>query len=196
MFKSTQPARFLRVTSDSMYNAAHPRDSFMVGDTVAVNSDRVPEDGDFVIVASDGFQSLMKLTIRRGVRYFEYTSPDRSGFELTDNDVSVIGVVSARHRPFCVDLVGPLKWLGDDIGMNNDHPIFINLSDQSGRSRMVSLREALLAADRIDEYGLNRITTALSFFAEHGYLRPMDLDAWNEFKSDQAFCKSEEVCHA
>ncbi|MFM0031173.1 S24 family peptidase [Paraburkholderia madseniana] len=188
--------RALRVTSDSMYDPADPYGSCMVGDVVIVDADKEAKDGDFVIVSFDGNESLMKLTIQEGVRFFRYTAPDRSDFCLTDADAVVTGIVIARQRYFITDMTGPLKWQGDDIGLCNDSPIRINLADRDGCSRMVFLREALLAADEIDESGMQRITSALSFAAEHGYLRPMDLDVWNEFKSDRLFNETKEVCHA
>lgn len=191
-----QSLRRLRITSDNMYDPGNPHDSFMAGDIVAVDADRVPQDGDFVLVASGDFEAMMKIGVRGGVRYFRYIAPDQAGFALTDDDVTIVGVVTERCRLYRVSLVGPLKWLGDDIGLNNDRPVRINLADQNGTSSMVTLREALTAADRIDDYGLERIMVALHFAAEQGYLRPMDLDAWNGFKADRSVELIEEACHA
>lgn len=175
----------LRITSDNMYDPANPHDSFMVGDIVIVDQDRVAKGGDFVIVSFDGHDHLMQLIDDGGVRMFRYMAPDRATFRMTDASAVITGVVSGRHRLYVSTLNGPLKWEGDDIGIRADSAILINLADRDGRSHTVSLRDALLAADRIDEYGLRRITSALSFAAEHGHLRPMDLDVWNEFKSDR-----------
>jgi hypothetical protein len=191
-----QSLRRLRITSDNMYDPGNPHDSFLVGDIVSVNPDLTPKDGDVVIVASGSFEAMMKLTVRSEVRHFTYIAPDQAGLDLTGDDVSIVGVVTELFRPYWVGLDGPLKWLGDDIGLNNDHPICVNLADQNGRSRLVSLREALTAAERIDDYGLERIMVALHFAEEHGYLRPMDLDAWNVFKADRSIELPAEVCHA
>lgn len=185
----------LRVMSDNMYDPANPRSSFMAGDRLSVDPDMAAEDGDFVVVASERFKALMKFGISEGKRCFRYIAPDEADFCLTDSDVSIVGVVTERSRLYRLDLVGSLKWLGDDIGLCNDSPICVNLADQSGRSRVVSLREALTAYDRIDVYGWGRICTALSFSAQHGYLRRMDLDVWNEFKADHSV-ELEDACYA
>jgi hypothetical protein len=188
--------RALRVLSDSMYDPADAYGSCMVDDVVIVDADKEAKDGDFVIVSFDGNESLMKSTIQEGVRFFRYTAPDRSDFCLTDADAVITGVVTARQRYFMTDMTGPLKWQGDNIGFCNDSPIRINLADRDGCSRTVFLREALLAADEIDGSGMQRITSALSFAAERGYLRPMDLDVWNEFKSNREINEAGEACHA
>lgn len=196
MHNVNQSLRRLRITSDNMYDPANPHDSFMAGDIVAVNPDRTPEDGDFVIVASGHFEAMMQLNVRNGERRFRYLAPDQGDFCLSDGDVAIVGVVTERCRFYTVDLNGPLKWRGDDIGLNNDHPVCVMLEDQCGGSSMVSLREALTVADRIDDYGLERIMVALHYAEEHGYLRPMDLDAWNGFKADRSVKLIEEACHA
>ena len=177
--------RALRVTSDSMYDPANPHDSFMAGDKVIVDPDRVPEEGDFVIVSYDGNEYLMQLINDGGVRTFRYMAPDRAAFRLTDASAIITGVVAQRHRLYASMLSGPLKWQGDDIGLCSDSSILVNLADQYGHTHATCLRDALLAADQIDEYGLQRITSALSFAAEQGCLRSMDLDVWNEFKGDR-----------
>lgn len=177
--------RTLRVISDSMYDPSKPHDSFMAGDIVVVDQDRVAKEGNFVIVSYVDNEYLMQLIIDGGVRTFRYMAPDRAAFRLTDASAIILGVVANRHRLYVSALNGPLKWQGDDIGLCNDSSILVNLADRDGRTHTVCLRDALLAADQIDEYGLQRITSALSFAAEQGYLRPMDLDVWNEFKSDR-----------
>jgi hypothetical protein len=177
--------RALRVTSDSMYDPANPRESFVAGDKVIVDPAQEAEEGNFVIVSFEGSESLMMLTLQGGARVYKYLAPDLGDVCLTDADAFITGVVTERHRPYVTSMTGPLKWLGDDIGLCNDAPILVNLADRHGHARMVFLREALMAADLIDEYGKQRITSALSFAAEHGYLRPMDLGVWNEFKSDR-----------
>jgi hypothetical protein len=188
--------RALRVTSDSMYDPANPGESFMVNDKVIVDPDLEAEEGNFVIVSFEGSESLMRLTLQGGARVYKYLAPDLADVCLTDADARMTGVVTERHRPYVTSMTGPLKWLGDDIGLCNDRPIRVNLADRDGGQRMVFLREALMAIDLVDEYGKQRITSALSFAAQHGYLRPMDLHVWNEFKSDRGIVRVAEVCHA
>lgn len=130
------------------------------------------------------------------MRSFGYTAPDQSDFCLVDADVVVTGVVTEFYRSYVTRLAGQLKWLGDDIGLSNDGPILVNLADRDSRPHTVFLREALMAADQIDAYGMQRITSALSFAAEQGYLRPMDLHVWHEFKSDHEIKETSEACHA
>jgi hypothetical protein len=188
--------RALRVTSDSMYDPANPRESFMVNDKVIVDPEVEAKDRDFVVVSSGGNEYLMRLNILDGERLYRYAAPDMSDFCLTDDDVTVTGVVTEHHRHYVMDIHGPLKWSGDDIGLCNDCPIHVNLIDCNGRHHFVTLREALMVADQVDEYGMQRITSALASSAEQGYLRPMDLDVWNEFKNDCGIVGVAEVCHA
>lgn len=188
--------RALRVLSDSMYDPADPEGSFMMDDIVMVDSRMEAKDGDFVVVSLDGGESLMKLAIEDGARVFRYTAPDKADVRFTDAEAVVTGVVVARHRAYVSSLSGPLKWSGDDIGLCNDRPIRVRLFDQDGRDHLVSLREALMVADQLDEYGRQRVTSALSFSADDGYLRPMDLAVWREFESDRLFIETGSISHA
>src|SRR5262249_21360081 len=140
--------RALRVTSDSMYDPDNGRESFMPGDKVMVDSCRKAEDRDFVVVAFDGHDYLMRLSVESGARTFRFTAPDQSGICLSESEATITGVATETVRAYATHLKGPLKWLGDDIGLCNDTPISVNLADCTGRQHMLFLREALLAVDQ------------------------------------------------
>ncbi|WP_144156178.1 LexA family protein [Paraburkholderia sp. BCC1885] len=168
----------LRITNNSMFDPAHPHDSFILGDKVVVNANREAEDGDFVIVEHGDAMSLMQMVISDGERLFRYLNPAWPD-TLRAVEAEVVGVVSELHRPYGMDMTGPLTWLGDDIGLN-DSPTYINLGDGNGHSQMVSLEDALAVINQIDQSGYQRISEALPFAVEHGHLCAKDQAAWND----------------
>lgn len=168
----------------------------MVDDIALVDSSKEAKDGDVVLVSFNGEESLMKLAIKDGVRVFRYDAPDKAKTWLSDADVVVSGVLTARYQPRISNLPGPLKLSRDDIGLRNDRPIRVSLIDRELKCHLVSLREALMVFDQIDEYGRQHITAALSSAADDGYLRPMDLAVWRGFESNQLFIKTGSTSHA
>lgn len=76
----------------------------------------------------------------------------------------------------------PVRWVADNIGLTGrDEPIAIELHMADKQTRIVALHDVLAIFDALDSYGRNRVTRALAFNAENGYLCAEDLAAWQHW---------------
>jgi len=99
--------QFLRVISDSMFDPANPHDSCAVGDLVKVDPSLEAEGGDFVMVESGEFVTLMTLVIEDDKRLFRYLNPAWPDVIEMDDKTRIAGVVTMKYRQRSVDVNEP-----------------------------------------------------------------------------------------
>ncbi|MCF1367335.1 hypothetical protein LH704_11775 [Burkholderia cenocepacia] len=80
---------------------------------------------------------------------------------------------------------GTLKWLGDSLLCDGD-PALFQLMHADGRIEIMTLRECLSVAHRIDPYGLSRIVSVLMRASDHCGLHVVDAAAWDAFRRADA----------
>jgi SOS-response transcriptional repressor LexA len=99
--------QWLRVVSDSMFDPAIPHDSCAIGDLVKVDPALEAEDGDFVMVESGEFVTLMKLFIEDGRRLVKYLNPAWPDVIEMGGETRIAGVVTMKGGRRSVDVDEP-----------------------------------------------------------------------------------------
>lgn len=137
-----------------------------------------------ILAYSEWRPTRWKVTTSTGRNYGLFTSHDKAALfaegvrmSLAD-EANESDYVSIRYmRDAAYD-----TWLGDNIGCSAGRPARIEVRDQFGIKRRLSVKAVLSIARDLDAQGLTRVVLGLRAAAEQ--LHPDDLAAWREHEDE------------